>query len=131
MAVLVDNNALIGAASGLADKLNYVTGSPGTGSAVLQIGTSGMGTVLAEVVFDGGAFTTAGLDGTISAADPSPVSASESGTAAEFRLYNEDDDLVLSGSVATSGGDLTISETEITVGAEVAISGLTIVVSAG
>lgn len=100
----------------------------GAGPGVLQIGTTGMGTVLAE-------FTLADPCGIVSGdtltldfdPDISDTSANNSGTAAAARIRDSDGNDVITGlSVSTSGANINLDSVSITAGQTVTITAASI-----
>lgn len=96
----------------------------GAGAGTLEIGTTGMASVLAT-------FTLADPSGTASGAtltwdfdpDISDTSADNTGTAAEARIKDSDSNVVVSGlTVGTSGTDIILDSTSITTGQTVTIT---------
>lgn len=96
----------------------------GAGAGTLEIGTTGMASVLAT-------FTLADPSGTASGAtltwdfdpDISDTSADNTGTAAEARVKDSDSNVVVSGlTVGTSGTDIILDSTSITTGQTVTIT---------
>jgi hypothetical protein len=94
---------------------------------VLQIGTSGMGTVLAEIPLANPAGTVSG--GVLTFTMPqSDTSANATGTAAEARIRTASGgtDIVTGLTVSTSGANINLSSTSITAGDTVTMSSATI-----
>lgn len=96
----------------------------GAGPGVLQVGTAGMASVLAE-------FTLTDPCGTVSGdvltfdfdPDISDTSANATGTAAAARIRNSNGDDVVTGlTVGTSGTDIILGSTSITLGGTVTIA---------
>lgn len=96
----------------------------GAGAGTLEIGTTGMGTVLAVL-------TLADPSGTASAGvltfdfdpDISDTSANATGTAAEARIKDSNGTVVISGlTVGTSGTDIVLDSTSITTGQTVTLT---------
>jgi hypothetical protein len=121
-------NALAGAVATLADA--------GPAAATLKIysgtqpatpDTAASGTLLATVAMGDPSFGTAS-SGTITAADPAPVSGVAAGTAGWFRLSDSTGAAVIDGSVTATGGggDLTLTTTTISVGVSVDITSFTV-----
>jgi hypothetical protein len=104
---------------------DVVTAIGATG--VLQIGTSGMGTVLAEIPLANPAGTVSG--GVLTFTMPqSDTSANATGTAAEARIRTASGgtDIVTGLTVSTSGANINLSSTSITAGDTVTMSSATI-----
>jgi hypothetical protein len=100
----------------------------GAAAGVLQIGTAGMASVLAE-------FTLADPCGTVATGvltfdfdpDISDTSANNSGTAAAARIRDSDGNDIITGlTVGTSGTDIVLDSTSITAGQTVTITAGTI-----
>lgn len=96
----------------------------GAGAGTLEIGTTGMGTVLAVL-------TLADPSGTASAGvltfdfdpDISDTSANATGTAAEARIKDSNGTVIISGlTVGTSGTDIVLDSTSITTGQTVTLT---------
>lgn len=96
----------------------------GAGAGTLEIGTTGMGTVLAIL-------TLADPSGTASAGvltfdfdpDISDTSANATGTAAEARIKDSNGTVIISGlTVGTSGTDIVLDSTSITTGQTVTLT---------
>lgn len=96
----------------------------GAGAGTLEIGTSGMGSILAIL-------TLADPCGTVSGAvltfdfdpDISDTSANNTGTAAEARIKDSDGTVIISGlTVGTSGTDIVLDSTSITTGQTVTLT---------
>lgn len=104
---------------------DVVTAIGATG--VLQIGTTGMGTVLAEIPLANPAGTVSG--GVLTFTMPqSDTSANATGTAAEARIRTASGgtDIVTGLTVSTSGANINLSSTSITAGDTVTMSSATI-----
>lgn len=109
-------------------RLNAVTTAAGT-TAVLEIGTSAMGTVLATIAL--GNPIAAGASGgvlTLSGFPRSDTSADNTGTAAAARIRTASGgtDIVTGLTVGTSGSDINLDSVSITAGQTVTISSATI-----
>lgn len=95
----------------------------GTGPGVLQIGTAGMATVLAEITLGDPCGTVSGSTLTLSGFPRSDTSANASGTAAEARIRDSSGNDVITGlTVGTSGSDINLDSTSITAGQTVTIT---------
>lgn len=99
----------------------------GAGAGVLQIGTTGMATVLAEITLaDPCATISAGVL-TFSGFPRSDTSANASGTAAAARIRDSNGVDVITGlTVGTSGADINLDTTTIAAGQQVQITSATI-----
>lgn len=99
----------------------------GAGPGVLQIGTAGMATVLAEITLaDPCATVSAGVL-TFSGFPRSDTSANASGTAAAARIRDSSGTDVITGlTVGTSGADINLDTTTIAAGQQVQITSATI-----
>lgn len=99
----------------------------GAGPGVLQIGTAGMATVLAEITLaDPCATISAGVL-TFSGFPRSDTSANASGTAAAARIRDSSGTDVITGlTVGTSGADINLDTTTIAAGQQVQITSATI-----
>lgn len=95
---------------------------------VLEIGTTGMASILATISLDSTAGTTSGGVLTFSSFPKSDTSADNSGTAAEARIRTATagTDIVTGLTVGTSGSDINLTSTSITAGQTVTISSATI-----
>ena len=93
----------------------------------LEIGTTGMGTVLATITLDATAGTTSGGVLTFSSFPKSDSSADATGTAAAARIRTSvNADVVTGLTVGTSGTDVILDSTSITSGQVVTINSATI-----
>ena len=95
---------------------------------VLEIGTTGMASILATIALNSTAGTTAGGVLTLSGFPKSDTSADATGTAAEARIRTATagTDIITGLSVGTSGSDINLTSTSITAGQTVTISSATI-----
>jgi hypothetical protein len=99
----------------------------GTGAGVLQIGTAGMATVLAEITLADPCATIASGVLTFSGFPRSDTSANASGTAAAARIRDSSGTDVITGlTVGTSGADINLDTTTIAAGQQVQITSATI-----
>lgn len=93
----------------------------------LEIGTAGMGTVLATITLDATAGTVSAGVLTFSGFPKSDTSADASGTAAAARIRTSANADVVTGlTVGTSGTDVVLDSTSITAGQVVTINSVTI-----
>lgn len=98
----------------------------GTAGGVLQIGTSGMGSVLASFTLNDPCGTVSGSVLTFSGF-PKSATASNTGTAAEARIRDSSGNDVITGlTVGTSGSDINLDSTSISSGQTVNINSATI-----
>jgi len=96
-------------------------------SGKLEIGTTGMGTVLATITLDATAGTTSGGVLTFSSFPKSDSSADATGTAAAARIRTSANADVVTGlTVGTSGTDVILDSTSITAAQVVTINSATI-----
>lgn len=95
---------------------------------VLEIGTTGMATVLATIALDATAGTASGGVLTFSGFPKSDASADASGTAAAARIRTATGgtDIVTGLTVGTSGQDINLNSTSISAGQTVTINSATI-----
>jgi hypothetical protein len=99
----------------------------GAAAGVLQIGTTGMGTVLATITLGDPSGTVSGSVLTLSGLPRSDTSADNTGTAAAARIRDSDGNDVITGlTVGTSGADIVLDSTSITAGQTVTINSATI-----
>lgn len=100
----------------------------GAGPGVLQIGTTGMASILAEFTLTDPCGTVSGDTLTLDFdPDISDTSANNSGTAAEARIRDSDGNNVVTGlSVGTSGSNVNLDSVNITAGQTVTITAGTI-----
>jgi len=99
----------------------------GSAAGKLEIGTSGMGTVLATITLADPSFTLSGSVLTLASVPRTDSSADASGTAAEARIRDSDNNNVITGlTVGTSGTDIVLDSTSITAGQTVTITSGTI-----
>lgn len=103
-----------------------VTAIGGTG--VLEIGTTGMASILATIALNSTAGTSSGGVLTFSGFPKSDTSADNTGTAAAARIRTGTGgtDIVTGLTVGTSGSDINLDSTSITAGQTVTISSATI-----
>lgn len=107
-------------------RLDAVTTAIGA-SGKLEIGTTGMGTVLATISLGNPAATSSGGVLTFSGFPRSDTSADATGTAAEARIRTgANADVVTGLTVGTSGTDIVIDSTSITSGQNVTTTSATI-----
>lgn len=109
-------------------RLDAVTTAAGT-TAVLEIGTTGMGTVLATIALGNPvAAAASGAVLTLSGFPRSDTAADASGTAAEARIRTATGgtDIVTGMSVGTSGSNINLDSVNITAGQTVTINSFTI-----
>lgn len=105
----------------VADKIDAGSG-PGT----LEIGTAGMGTVLATITLADPCGTVSGSVLTLSGFPRSDTSADATGTAAAARIRDSDGNSRITGlTVGTSGTDVVLDNTSITAGQTVTINSAT------
>lgn len=98
----------------------------GTAGGVLQIGTTGMGTVLASFTLNDPSGTVSGSVLTLSGF-PKSATASASGTAAAARIRDSSGNDVITGlTVGTSGSDINLDSTNISSGQTVTINSATL-----
>lgn len=95
---------------------------------VLEIGTTGMGTVLATIALNSTAGTSTGGVLTFSGFPKSDTSADATGTAAAARIRTASGgtDVITGLSVGTSGSDINLDSTSITAGQTVTITAASI-----
>jgi len=95
---------------------------------VLEIGTTGMGTVLATIPLQSTAGTVSGGVLTFSGFPASDTSADASGTAAAARVRTASGgtDIITGLTVGTSGSDINLDSTNITAGQTVTVNSATI-----
>jgi hypothetical protein len=99
----------------------------GSGAGVLQIGTTSMGTVLAEITLSDPCGTVSGAVLTFSSFPKSDTSANATGTAAAARIRDSDGNDVITGlTVGTSGTDIILDSVSITSGQTVTLSSASI-----
>jgi hypothetical protein len=98
----------------------------GTGAGILQIGTTGMATILAEITLNDPSGTISGAVLTLSGFPKSDTSANASGTAAAARIRDSSGNDVITGlTVGTSGTDVVLDSVSITAGQTVTINSAT------
>lgn len=99
----------------------------GTGAGILQIGTTGMGTVLAEITLNDPSGTISGAVLTLSGFPKSDTSANATGTAAAARIRDSSGTDVITGLTAgTTGSDINLDSVQFTSGQTVTINSATI-----
>lgn len=104
---------------------DQIDGGPAAG--VLQIGTAGMATVLAEFTLDDPCGTVASGVLTFSGFPKSDTSANNTGTAAAARIRDSvGTDVVTGLTVGTSGADIVLDSVSITAGQTVTINSATL-----
>ena len=120
--------AAVYAADVRTDRMNAVLDqiNAGTGPGKLEIGTAGMASVLATIALDDPAGSVTG-DVLTLAMPQSDTSADASGTAAEARVRDSDNNDVITGmTVGTSGTNIVLDSVSITAGQTVTINSATI-----
>ena len=99
----------------------------GAGAGYIEIGTSGMATVLATITLGDPCGTTTGSVLNFSGFPRSDTSADDTGTAAEARIRDSDANDVITGmTVGTSGTDVILDSLSITAGQTVTINSASI-----
>jgi hypothetical protein len=99
----------------------------GAGAGVLQIGTTGMASILAEFTLNDPSGTVASGVLTLSGFPKSDTSANNTGTAAAARIRDSNATDVITGlTVGTSGADIILDSVNITAGQTVTINSATI-----
>jgi hypothetical protein len=99
----------------------------GSGPGVLQIGTAGMATVLAEITLDDPCGTVSGAVLTLSGFPKSDTSANASGTPAAARIRDSNNNDRITGlTVGLSAADIILDSLSITAGQTVTIDSATI-----
>lgn len=108
-------------------RLDAVVAAIGS-TGVLEIGTTGMASILATISLNSTAGTTSGGVLTFSGFPKSDTSADATGTAAAARIRTASGgtDIVTGLTVGTSGSDINLTSTSITAGQTVTISSATI-----
>lgn len=95
----------------------------GTGPGVLQIGTTGMATILAEITLDDPSGTISGGVLSLSGFPKSDTSANNTGTAAAARIRDSSGTDVITGlTVGLSAADIILDSVSITAGQTVTIN---------
>jgi len=100
------------------------------GTGKLDFYTDGFGTLLAELTFSATAFGSSSTGVSTANSITSDTSANATGTAGAFRIKAGNDEVVLSGTVSASGGDINFNTTSINTGDSVAVTSLTVTVPA-
>lgn len=99
----------------------------GAGPGVVQIGTTGMATVLAEFTLNDPCGTVSGSVLTLSGFPKSDTSANATGTAAAARIRDSNGNDVVTGlTVSTTGADINLDSVSITTGQTVTLNSFTI-----
>ena len=99
----------------------------GSGAGVLQIGTTSMATILAEITLNDPSGTSSGGVLTFSGFPKSDTSANNTGTAAAARIRDSNGvDIITGLTVGTSASDINIDSVSITSGQTVTITSATI-----
>jgi hypothetical protein len=113
-------------AAGLTAAVSGQSVDGGSSYGVLQIGTSGMGTVLCSITLQKPSFSIASKVATLLGV-PLSGTASNTGTAASAQITDSASNVIISGlTVGTSGTDIIITSTSITSGETVTITSGTI-----
>lgn len=95
----------------------------GTGAGVLQIGTTGMASILAEITLNDPSGTVSGAVLTLSGFPKSDTSANNTGTAAAARIRDSSGTDVITGlTVGLSAADIILDSLSITAGQTVTIN---------
>jgi hypothetical protein len=109
MSVIYSNTAKTNRMTAVRDTIDA-----GAGAGVLQIGTTGMATVLAEITLNDPCGTVSGAVLTLSGFPKSDTSANATGTAAAARIRDSNANDVITGlTVGTSGTDIVLDNTSI------------------
>jgi hypothetical protein len=127
MAVNLQTSARNGACNGVVDLLDVGSANP---AGLLRIGTTAMGTILAQLNFSNPAFGAALVGVATAASIADDTSADNTGTAAAFDFQDRDRAGILSGSVGTSGADINLNTVSITAGDTVSITSMTVTMPA-
>jgi hypothetical protein len=99
----------------------------GAGAGVLQIGTTGMASILAEITLADPCGTVSGGVLTFSSFPRSDTSANNTGTAAAARVRDSNGvDIITGLTVGTTGSDINLDSVSITAGQTVTITSATI-----
>lgn len=99
----------------------------GTGAGYIEIGTTGMASVLATITLEAVCGTVSGAVLTLSSFPKSDTSADATGTAAEARIRDGDATDVITGlTVGTSGSDINLDSVSITAGQTVTLNSATV-----
>ena len=110
--------------------VDLVDGGSAHPHGILRIGTTAMGTILAQLDMSNPAFGNAAVGVATAAAISDDTSADNTGTAAAFDLIDRDAVQVMQGSVGTSGQDINLNTVSITAGDTVSITSLTVTMPA-
>jgi len=102
----------------------------GAGAGKLKLGTASMAVVLAELTMSDPAFGSAATGVLTANSISNDASADASGTAVEFILEDSDANLVISGTVGTSGTDVVMVSNVITETEPVSITAMTLTMPA-
>lgn len=122
MAVTYSNTAKTNRMTAVRDTIDA-----GSGAGVLQIGTTGMATVLAEFTLNDPSGTVSGSVLTLSGFPKSDTSANATGTAAAARIRDSSGNDVITGlTVGTTGSDINLDSVSITTGQTVTLNSATI-----
>lgn len=122
MAVTYSNTAKTNRMTAVRDTIDG-----GTGAGVLQIGTTGMATVLAEFTLNDPSGTVSGSVLTFSGFPKSDTSANATGTAAAARIRDSSgNDVITQLTVGTSAADIILDSVSITAGQTVTLNSASI-----
>lgn len=122
MAVTYSNTAKTNRMTAVRDTIDG-----GAGAGVLQIGTAGMATVLAEFTLNDPSGTVSGSVLTFSGFPKSDTSANATGTAAAARIRDSSSNDVVTGlTVGTSAADIILDSVSITTGQTVTLNSASI-----
>lgn len=122
MSVVYSNTAKTNRMTAVRDTIDA-----GSGAGVLQIGTTGMATVLAEITLNDPSGTVSGSVLTLSGFPKSDTSANATGTAAAARIRDSSGNDVITGlTVGTSAADIILDNTSINSGQTVTINSASI-----
>lgn len=122
MAVVYSNTAKTNRMTAVRDTIDG-----GAGAGVLQIGTTGMATVLAEFTLNDPSGTVSGSVLTLSGFPKSDTSANATGTAAAARIRDSSGNDVITGlTVGTSATDIILDSVSITTGQTVTLNSASI-----
>lgn len=124
MAVSIPNNVRSAACDAIVDLIDV------DGPGDLQIATTSFAEILATLEFSNPAFGAA-VNGVATADTITPDTNTSAGTAAVFRIRDGNGDLVMNGTVGTSGADINLNSVNFASGGTANITSLTVTIPAG
>jgi hypothetical protein len=134
MAIAISTSARDGACNAIVDLIDAGSGAGTlairTGAAPATPATADSGTLLATLTMSDPAFGNSSTGTATASAITSDTNVDNSGTAAHFRIKDSDANVIIQGTVGTSGADINFNSVTFVAGGTAAISSLTVTVPA-